>query len=161
MIWAHSQRGTMCLIVYISSYATRANGIIVLLNIFAVVLWKTASFICCRVSKLAPASCFFFTLQIWADSLLIKEPIRLQNSSYLVSVYLIIKYICFDQDKLFFSFIWVWQFLLIAVTPSIILCKTINLNTSDLLFMHLYISYPGLKWQFEECGAHAGMKSQI
>ena len=43
----------------------------------------------------------------------------------------------------------------------IILCKNINLNTGDLLFMHLYISYQGLETQFKfECPAPAGMKIQ-
>ena len=40
---------------------------------------------------------------------------------------------------------------------SIILCKTMNLNTDDLLLMFLYISYQGLEKQFIEC---RGMKTQ-
>ena len=80
-----------------SSYTTRANGIIVILY------RQTRYFWCCVVKQLPDFSLIHFsktfshfvftTNRIWSDSLLVEEPIKLHNSSYTVFVYIIILYI--------------------------------------------------------------------
>ena len=105
-----------------SSYTTRANGIIVLLyrqsnkhGIFSVVLSSNSVISCSFTSAKCSAILFvlfFTTNRIWSDSLLLEEPIKLHNSSYTVFVYIINIYIYIYISIFLFSiYIYIWFYI--------------------------------------------------
>ena len=65
---------------------------------------------------------------------------------------------CIKLNYSFYSVLRVWQCLLVAVTPTLA-CKLYNqIHPWSIIHAILYIPYPGLETQFEECPA--GTKTQ-